>query len=94
MEPQHQQTTAWEHLMSAAEGVASRFQYAGPSPDRVEGDILELRHRCPGFEEHEYRQAYWQGVQNLKHRTESVFATDGDGLLIVRADHAAFDAAL
>lgn len=98
-----EQQNSWEHLMAAAEGIASRFLYAGPSPQRVEGDIVELMQHCPGFKDHEYRQAYWQGVQNLKQRTDHTFATDGDLLasqidahpmIGARVEHTAFDAGL
>jgi hypothetical protein len=44
---QQQELPSWEHLMAAAEGVAGRFVYAGPSPQRVDGDIVELMQRCP-----------------------------------------------
>src|SRR5689334_4524101 len=89
---QQQQHPSWEHLMAAAEGVAGRFVYAGPSPQRVDGDIVELMERCPGFKEHEYRQAYWQGVQNLKSRTEHTFSIDASlADLPPRADNSVFD---
>ena len=78
--------------MAAAEGVAGRFVYAGPSPQRVDGDIDELMQRCPGFKEHEYRQAYWQGVQNLKARTEQTFVIDANlADPPPRTDHRIFD---
>jgi hypothetical protein len=85
---------SWENLMSAAEGVVARFLYAGPSPQRVDGDILELTQRCPGFKDHEYRQAYWQSVQNLRHRTEESFSMDAEALLSLPVDHTAFDAGM
>ncbi len=91
---QQQIAAAWEHLMSAAEGVVGRFLYAGPCPDRVDGDILELMQRCPGFKDHEYRQAYWQSVQNLRHRTEPSFCMEGEALFAQRVDHRAFDAGM
>jgi hypothetical protein len=91
---EQQQHGSWEDLMSAAEGVAARFVYAGPSPQRVDGDIVELMQRCPGFQEHEYRQAYWQGVQNLKSRTDNAFAIDASlADPAPSTDHRVFDAA-
>jgi hypothetical protein len=91
----HRQQPTWDNLMTAAEGVVARFLYAGPSPQRVDGDIIELTQRCPGFKDHEYRQAYWQSVQNLRHRTEESFSMDGEHtVLSLPVDHTAFDAGM
>ena len=42
-----------------------------PAESAVDNHVAELVSNCPGFLDHEYRQAYWQGLQNLRARTVS-----------------------
>jgi hypothetical protein len=55
--------------MLAAERVVECCLSRGePAESAVDDHLAELVNNCPGFEEHEYRQAYWQGLQNLRQK--------------------------
>jgi hypothetical protein len=56
---------AWTQLMSAAERLA-HLAPQGEASTAIEQHLAELEGNCPGFLHHEYRQAYWQGLQNVR----------------------------
>ena len=67
-----QHDTSWRQLMLAAERVAEFCLTNGePAEAAVDNHVAQLVSHCPGFLDHEYRQAYWQGLQNLRARTVS-----------------------
>jgi hypothetical protein len=62
--------------MLAAERVAECCLSRGEAAEKtVDAHLAELSHDCPGFADHEYRQAYWQGLQNLRQRCDLGEAT-------------------
>jgi hypothetical protein len=64
-----QHNTSWDQLMRAAEQAAESTLNRGELAEQaVESHVAALVSHCPGFQEHEYRQAYWQGLQNLRQR--------------------------